>query len=755
MLSNALPQIIWTCSATGALEWVNERWTEVTGLGLEDSLKPEGALGAVHPDDRGPLLAQFADALAASTPCEIEYRIRDRQGNYRYHLARVAPVRREDGRIQRWIAATFDVHARHEAEAALRLSEHRFEAVFQLSPQPTAITRKRDGACLHVNDALLEMTGFTRDEFVGKTAVELGLWAPEARVHFLEHVNDDSRRTSEVQLVRKDGAMVNAIVRAAAIDFGGEPCIITTAMDVTEQRRAESALRESEARARARADDLATLTEAVPAMVLIAQDPECRDVRTNRTGREILRMGATENVSKTADDPEATRHFKVFVDGAEVPPGDLPLQRAASGEEVRGYEEEIRFDDGQVVHLYGSVVSLRNADGAPRGSLGAFVDVTPLKRAEAAMREADRRKDEFLALLSHELRNPLAPILNAAELIKGGPAGERSPEGEVILRQSRHLQRLVDDLLEVSRVATGKVTLSKSLLDVGSVISRAVEATRPLFEQQRHSLAVELRDDGLVVDGDEVRLTQVVSNLLSNAARYTPCGGHVWVRAASRGAAVVIEVSDDGLGIEASLLPHVFDTFVQGARGPDRAQGGLGLGLSLVRSLTALHGGAVEARSDGPHRGSTFTVRLPAAGSLPPRTPDVEMRAPKHGSKAQLRRVLVVDDNRDGAEMVSHLLTRAGHEVRIAHDPEQALLALDGFRPHVAILDIGLPMMDGYTLGRELRSRLADAPPVLVALSGYGQEHDKAESKRAGFARHLSKPVDADTLVDVVASVAE
>jgi PAS domain S-box-containing protein len=755
MLANALPQIIWTCSAAGVLEWVNDRWTEVTGLGLEASLRPKGALEAVHPEDRGPMQERFADALAASAPCEIEYRIRDRQGRYRYHLARVSPVRREDGSIQRWIAATFDVHARREAEEALRLSERRFEAVFQLSPQPTAITRAKDGACLHVNDALLEMTGFARGEFVGKTAVELGLWAPEARVHFLEHVDDESHAPPEVQVVRKDGAKVRTIVRAAAIDFGGEPCIITTAMDVTEQRRVESALRESEACARARADELTTLTEAVPAMVLIAQDPECREVRTNHTGREILRMGATDNVSKTAYDPEATRHFTVFIDGVEVPAGDLPLQRAARGEEVRENEQEIRFDDGQVVHLFGSVVPLRDTEGAPRGSIGAFVDVTRLKRAEAAMREADRRKDEFLALLSHELRNPLAPILNAAELIRSGPDGGRSPEGEVILRQSRHLQRLVDDLLEVSRVATGKVTLSRRPLDVGSVISRAIEATRPLFEQQRHSLAVELRDDELVVDADEVRLTQVVSNLLSNAARYTPSGGHVWVKAARQGAEVVVEVRDDGVGIDASLLPHVFETFVQGARGPDRAQGGLGLGLSLVQSLTALHGGTVEARSDGPYRGSTFTVRLPAAGALHLAADDVEIRAPRRARTAQLRRVLIVDDNRDGAEMVSYLLTRAGHEVRVAHDPEQALLALDGFRPHVAILDIGLPIMDGYTLGRELRARLADAPPVLVALSGYGQEHDKAESKRAGFAHHLSKPVDADTLVDVVTSVAD
>jgi PAS domain S-box-containing protein len=755
MLANALPQIIWTCNAAGVLEWVNERWTEVTGLGLEESLREKGALEGVHPDDRDLVQQRSADALTASAPCEIEYRIRDRQGRYRYHLARVSPVRREDGTIQRWIAATFDVHDRYEAEEALRLSERRFEAVFQLSPQPTVISRAKDGAILHVNDAVLKLSGYTREELVGKTGVQLGSWSPEARAQFVEHVYSGASTPPEVPFIRKGGATLNVIVKGAALDFGGEPCIIATCMDVTEQRRMESALRESETRALARADELTTLTEAVPAMVLIAQDPECRDVRTNHTGRELLRMGETANVSKTADDPTPTRHFRVFVDGVETAPGDLPLQRAARGEELRDYEEELRFDDGEVVNLYGSVVPLRDCDGAPRGSIGAFVDVTRLKRAESAMREADRRKDEFLALLSHELRNPLAPILNAAELIKSGPDGGRSPEGEVILRQSRHLQRLVDDLLEVSRVATGKVTLSKRPLDVGSVIARAIEATRPLFEQQRHSLSVELRDSGLVVHADEVRLTQVVSNLLSNAARYTPPGGHVWVKASDQGAEIVVEVSDDGVGIDADLLPHVFETFVQGARGPDRAQGGLGLGLSLVQSLTALHGGTAEARSGGPGRGSTFTVRLPAAGNLSVEPPDMVARQPRRAPAEHLRRVLIVDDNRDGAEMVSHLLTKVGHDVRVAHDPEQALEMLHGFRPHVAILDIGLPIMDGYTLGRELRVRLADAPPILVALSGYGQEHDKVESKRAGFAHHLAKPVDADTLVDVVTSIAD
>ena len=363
------------------------------------------------------------------------------------------------------------------------------------------------------------------------------------------------------------------------------------------------------------------------------------------------------------------------------------------------------------------------------------------------MREADRRKDEFLALLSHELRNPLAPILTAAQLmqLRGDVATPR--EREVIIRQVQHLVRLVDDLLDVSRVARGKVTLAKRPLEIVTVVAKAVEATAPLLEQRRHRLELAVPSEGLLVDADEVRLTQVVSNLLTNAARYTGSGGRIDVSAAREGGEVVLRVRDNGQGIEPALLPHIFEMFVQGARGSDRSQGGLGLGLALVQTLTVLHGGTVSARSEGLGRGSEFTVRLPAAAPAAEAThaPEREGRA---GARGQ--RVLIVDDNRDGAEMISALLADAGYEVRLAGDPSQALAAAQAFRPEVAILDIGLPVMDGYTLGRELRARQSDAPPILIALTGYGQEQDRRRSADAGFTLHLVKPVDPEKLTHVV-----
>jgi CheY-like chemotaxis protein len=325
-------------------------------------------------------------------------------------------------------------------------------------------------------------------------------------------------------------------------------------------------------------------------------------------------------------------------------------------------------------------------------------------------------------------------------------------EREVIMRQAQHLLRLIDDLLDVSRVARGKVTLARRRLELATVVAKAVESTAPLLEERRHQLRLSVATDGLVVDADEVRLTQVVSNLLTNAARYTPPGGRIEVTAARENGQVELAVSDNGTGIDANLLPHVFDMFVQGPRGADRTQGGLGLGLSLARSLTELHGGTVAAHSDGPGHGSTFTVRLPASGR--PVRPAVPAGVPPWGTADFAQRVLVVDDNRDAAEMLSVVLSRAGHEVEIAGDALQALHAADTFRPQVAILDIGLPVMDGYTLGKEMRARLGAATPILIALTGYGQDQDRRRSAEAGFASHLVKPVDAQTLIHIVDELA-
>jgi signal transduction histidine kinase/ActR/RegA family two-component response regulator len=372
--------------------------------------------------------------------------------------------------------------------------------------------------------------------------------------------------------------------------------------------------------------------------------------------------------------------------------------------------------------------------------------LTDLRDAEEAARAADRRKDQFLALLGHELRNPLSPILTAVELMKMRGGKEDEEEREVIERQARHLVRLVDDLLDISRITRGRIELRRRRLDVREVIDQALETTGPLLEKHHHHLDVQVPATGLRVMGDEARLVQVFQNLLTNAAKYTPPGGHIHVGATTEEGEVVVRIRDDGAGIPSDLLAAIFEPFVQGERTLDRAQGGMGIGLPLVRNMVRLHGGRVSACSDGDGLGSEFVVRLP---SLDDATIHGERRARSSFPPPPLHtlRVLVVDDNPDVARMVAGLLRQHGHDVIVRHDGPSAIEAARAHRPEVALLDIGLPVMNGYELAERLRTQAASHPPVMVAITGYGQDVDRRRSLRAGFAEHLVKPVDGPHLL--------
>jgi signal transduction histidine kinase/ActR/RegA family two-component response regulator len=362
--------------------------------------------------------------------------------------------------------------------------------------------------------------------------------------------------------------------------------------------------------------------------------------------------------------------------------------------------------------------------------------------------EADRRKDEFLAMLGHELRNPLAPVMTALQLMKlrGSNGDER--EREVIERQVRHLRRLVDDLLDVSRITRGKIELRRERVEIAVAVAKAIEMARPLIEDRLHTLIVEVPDVGLPVDGDEIRLAQVFANLLTNAAKYSDRGGQIILRARRDGSHAVLECQDKGSGIPAHLLPRIFDLFSQGERTLDRSQGGLGLGLALARSLTEMHGGTVEASSAGPGHGSTFCIRLPLTSSLtsvPTVVTSVTTRA-----AATCARVLLVDDNRDAAEMMAEALRVCGFEVALAHDGECALAEAARMTIDAAVIDIGLPRIDGFAVARQLRNRRNAQRPMLIALTGYGQERDARDALEAGFDAHLVKPVTVERLVDAI-----
>ena len=386
--------------------------------------------------------------------------------------------------------------------------------------------------------------------------------------------------------------------------------------------------------------------------------------------------------------------------------------------------------------------------GRVDGIAAVGYDVTELSKARQEAEVANRAKDEFLAMLGHELRNPLAPILTALQLLRlrGIKAAER--ERQVIERQVQHLVSLVDDLLDVSRITRGKIELNPRPINISEVVATAIETASPLLEQKGHTLQVDVRREGLVVDGEGDRLAQVVANLLTNAAKYTENGGRITVRAAAVGGEAVIRIEDTGIGIASDMLPRVFDLFVQERQALDRAQGGLGLGLAIVRSLAHLHGGRVEAHSEGPGRGAEFVVYLPLS-TAEAREPD-EQLAPVSRTPDTVRRVLVVDDNVDAATMLAQALTAHGHVAHVACDGVEALHLAADLQPDVVLLDIGLPVMDGYEVARRFGADPRLAGIKLVAVTGYGQDGDRRRSAEAGFSAHLVKPVDLEQIRQIV-----
>ncbi len=504
--------------------------------------------------------------------------------------------------------------------------------------------------------------------------------------------------------------------------------LVGTTEDVTVIKQAERALRESEGRLR-------ELIEALPLLAWTCEPGGACDYLSPQwveyTGIGAARqlgLGWLEQVHPDDQDRVQTAWR------ASVVSGD-PL----------AVEFRIRRRDGQYCWFDTRAVPIAGADGRIAKWLGINMNVDARKRAEESLLDADRRKDEFLAMLSHELRNPLAPIRNSVALLRQArhpdPVSEHARD--VIDRQVSHLTKLVDDLLDVSRITQGKVRLVKAPISLVTAIERAVEMTRPYLESRRIALTVALGPDPLPVDADLTRLVQSVGNLLHNAAKFTPEGGTIDLTAQAVGGEAVVRVNDHGVGIQADLLPHVFDLFTQGDHPLDRSQGGLGIGLTIVKAIVELHGGQVEATSPGPNEGSQFVIHLPlaVAPSATNGRESTERQANPGGFK-----VLVVDDNRDGAESLALLLGLEGYDVRIARDGLAAIDTAIAFEPAIVILDIGLPGMDGYEVARQLRADSSTARVLLIALTGYGREQDKSRAIAAGFDHYLVKPVDPEQL---------
>jgi PAS domain S-box-containing protein len=609
-----------------------------------------------------------------------------------------------------------------------------------------------DGDARYVwcNEGYNRAFGYTTEQIRGKHIREvLGVAGWESvRPHVTRALSGEPV-TFENQVRIKDGSLYEGHISFVPHrDANG--CVrgvVVLVNDVTDRKAAERALRKSEQMLE-RSQSTAHVGSWEVELVS-AGEPRVDRVGTVKWSAETFRIFGYQPDSLHLDGTTFLEH---------IHPEDRDHVRAAIvrfTKTAEPYENEYRIvrPDGTVRTLHSWVDSERDAAGKPIRVIGTCQDITEHKRAEQELRDADRRKDEFLAMLSHELRNPLAPILTAVEIIEQAGAEEhelRATYQAVITRQVMHMKRLLDDLLDVARVSKGKIQLRRERVELAALLSQAVEVSRPLTLAKGHALEVISATEPLPIDADSTRIVQVFANLLNNAAKYTDAGGHIVLTSRAVGGEAMVSVCDDGTGMSPELLPRAFDLFVQATRSFDRAQGGLGIGLTMVRTLVKMHGGQVEAFSEGPGRGSEFIVRLPlATGAPPPRA------APLAGADATTPlRVLVVDDNLDAARALEQILKLAGHQVTLAHDGPGALASAAARPPQLVLLDIGLPGMDGYAVAAKLRAA-GHHQATLVAVTGYGQDDDLRRSSAAGFDRHLVKPIDGAVLRQLIAEVSD
>jgi PAS domain S-box-containing protein len=680
----------------------------------------------VHPDDLPRVLAEFE--ANAGDLVRAEYRVRHRDGRWLHVEDRAVIARDRLGRPARLVGCTVDVTERTQAEAALEAERELLQTVIDRIPVMIALYGP-DARVLRLNPEFARVTGWTAAEAAGASLMERVYPDPAQRREAEAFMRDCPERWMDLRMRTRDGRDVETSWANVRLS---DRTRVGIGLDLTERRRTEDRVRR-----------LAAIIEATPDFVGVA-GPDGRLSYLNRAGRRLIGL---------ADDADVA----ALAHGDLCPP--WVVERAARGwlpEALRrgsaSGEGAIRTLDGREVPASFVLLAHRDAAGAIESFSVVARDITAQLEAEAALKEADRRKDEFLATLAHELRNPMAPIRNAVQILKASPADDPDLElsRTIIDRQAAQMARLLDDLLDVSRITREKLELRRHRVALAAVVEAAVETSRPLIEAAGHELAVALPDGPVYLDADPVRLAQVFSNLLNNAAKYTPAGGHVRLEAARLGDALTVTVRDDGIGLAPEILPTLFDMFSQAAPALERAQGGLGIGLSLVKGLVELHGGAIEARSDGPGRGSAFVVRLPVADGPAP-----EPAAPEPAASCDAGcRILVADDSPDAAGTMARLLQLLGHEVRTAADGQEAVEAADAFRPDVALLDIGMPRLNGYDAARRIRELPGGAEVTLVALTGWGSADDRRRSREAGFDAHLTKPVDPQALRDLLASVA-
>jgi PAS domain S-box-containing protein len=651
-------------------------------------------------------------------------------GGWRWTNARAAPLFNPDGSLRKWFGMNIDIDERRRTQAALAESERRYRMLFEAMDEGflmATVQFDENGhavglAYSEANPAAVRMTSI---HYVGPGQLKV---RPEHEPCWLESCAQVARTGASTRSQCFAGAL-NSWFDFFVYPVGdtGSPRVAILFHDITVRKRAEDALRESEARFRALAD-------ASPALIY-QFDPNGDLMYLNQRGPgDEGSAGEAGGWRAIVQPDDMHAYLRTVSDGIR--------ERAAFNQRIR-----VPARDGSWRWFESHAAPWYSGEGEHRGHVGISLDITGAVQAEEALREADRRKDEFLAVLAHELRNPLAPISNAVQLMRR-PDGRRQADRvvEMVGRQVRQIVTLVDDLMEVSRITRGKIDLRLERVPIAEIIHSAVETSQLAIERAGHQLAVSLPEEPLVLLADRVRLTQVFANLLNNAAKYTDPGGRIWVEIWREEGLVAASVRDTGIGIPEEALGRVFDMFAQAHRSVGRGQGGLGIGLTMVRSLVEMHHGTVEAHSGGSGQGSEFLVLLPLA---PPEEARIErpgMAQARPDAPFAGQRVLVVDDNRDAADTLGLLLEADGAEVRVVYDGRAALAMAESFLPSSVLLDIGMPGMDGYEVARRLRQDERFASMRIIALTGWGQDSDRRQTRNRGFTHHLTKPVSLEEL---------
>jgi PAS domain S-box-containing protein len=779
LIADAAPALISYVDSDLRYRFVNQRYEQWFELACEDLLGRtlEDVLGAPAVEKLSPYLRR----VLAGEHVHFDMHLPYVRGRARWVECQYVPDRGADGRVEGFFALVVDVTERKQADAALAENARQKDALYRFAERLQSADSREDiyEAALNAITEALRCERASVLLFDGGGVMRFVAWRGLSDAYRLatEGHSPWAPEHSHPLPIRMDDVAVAILPDALRATIVAEGIAALAFIPLVAQGRLIGKFMTYFDAPHAFSDDEVELAQTIARLLAAALERRRVEDELRRNEQRFRQMiDALPAAIYTTDAHGAITHFNpaavalagrapvlgedhwcvswklLHPDGSPMRHDECPMAIALTeNRAVRGAEAILQRPDGSRRWFTPYPTPLHDDEGRLTGGINMLVDITERKQVEETLRDADRRKDEFLAMLAHELRNPLAPITNAVHLMRRARIEDpvQQQASAMIDRQASRLTRLVDDLLEVSRITTGRIQLHLERIELGGVIERALETSRSIIEQHRHALLVSKPASPVWLYADAARLEQVLVNLLNNAAKYTSDGGRIDVEARVEERQATISVRDTGVGIEQELLPRIFDLFTQAERTLDRSQGGLGIGLCLVQRLVTMHGGSVEARSVV-GQGSEFIVRLPAlAAEEPAYSPTAANAAPRESRRSL--RVVVVDDNVDAAQSLGMLLEGSGHSVRLAHGGRDALEAVRDHRPQVVLLDIGLPQIDGYEVARRLRERCPREAITLVAMTGYGQAADRERSHAAGFDHHLVKPANYAELERILA----